>query len=528
MLPPAASEAAATAEAEQQHGDEPEQAAAVCSPAATSAAAAAPPEEAPVQPVEGSRRTSLPALSEQDAAARRGRNARLSMPAGRMAPAAEYGSRGSRLSLPGSMRFAAVSGEEAFAARPKLAMSPAASSGSMGRVAAPAQLDDEEEVQQQVQQADQQQQEPQQAQHGEAAADALLSEQPAAPVVSRSRLAAEDEEVPVELMQPQVAPSPAATALPDAAGEAAQQADAPLTAEHVVAEDEQEQQAVEMELPQAAEVAAPTQPADQQEQQAQRQADNEAELAAAVFAAKPKLAMSPAVSGGAAPARASFGSAAEADAAAAFATKPKLAMSPAVSSGSYGHIPAEPSPAAAAAAPLPSPAFQTVEPPGQAGAADSEHEQQAWQAPAQLQQHDSPTMSDNPLALAGATSGGDTPAAAGTRRRLSHSPALRCECWDPTVARMGSGFCSCAEHLQGQLMSLPACRLAHTCLSQWPVGRRGQQQPHVCWHAQPPHTPLCQSQGLHQPPLHWWVPGEQLGSRCAVNSRSRGMTAACC
>ena len=300
-----------------------------------------------------------------------------------MAPAVEHGSRGSRLSLPGSMRFAAVSGEEAFAARPKLAMSPAASSGSMGRVAAPAPLEDEEEVQQQAQQADQQQQQPQQAEQGDAAAEAPPSEQPAAPVVSCSRVAAADAEVPVELMRPQVASSPAATGAPDAAGEAAQQADAPLAAEPAVAEDEQEWQTVKAEQPQAAEVAASTQTAAQQKQQALQQADEEEEIAAV-----------------------------------AFASKPKLAMSPAVSTRSYGRIPAEPSPAAAAAAPLPSPALQTV--------AGSDGEQLTWQLPAQLQHRDSPTMSINPLALAGASSG-DTPAAAGTRRRLSHSPALRCE-----------------------------------------------------------------------------------------------------
>ena len=335
-----------------------------------------------------------------------------------MAPAVEHGSRGSRLSLPGSMRFAAVSGEEAFAARPKLAMSPAASSGSMGRVAAPAPLEDEEEVQQQAQQADQQQQQPQQAEQGDAAAEAPPSEQPAAPVVSCSRVAAADAEVPVELMRPQVASSPAATGAPDAAGEAAQQADAPLAAEPAVAEDEQEWQTVKAEQPQAAEVAASTQTAAQQKQQALQQADEEEEIAAVAFASKPKLAMSPAVSGGAAPSCTSFGLAAEPDATAAFADKPKLAMSPAVSTRSYGRIPAEPSPAAAAAAPLPSPALQTV--------AGSDGEQLTWQLPAQLQHRDSPTMSINPLALAGASSG-DTPAAAGTRRRLSHSPALRCE-----------------------------------------------------------------------------------------------------
>lgn len=76
-----------------------------------------------------------------------------------------------------------------------------------------------------------------------------------------------------------------------------------------------------------------------------------------------------------------------------------------------------------------------------------------------------------------------------------------------------------------QLMPLPPCRRAPICLLQWPIGRRGQQQPHVCWHAQPPHTPLCQPEGLHQPPLHWWVPGEHLGSSCVLNTPSRGMTA---
>lgn len=134
--------------------------------------------------------------------------------------------------------------------------------------------------------------------------------------------------------------------------------------------------------------------------------------------------MSPALSAGAVPACGSFGAAA--DAADPFAVRPKLAMSPAVSSGSYGCIPAEQSdaalssPAAAAAAAAVEPAAQEAVG-GEAGSGSAER---AWEMPAQTRHRDSPTMSDNPLALGG--SSGDTPVAASPRRCLSHSPALRC------------------------------------------------------------------------------------------------------
>jgi hypothetical protein len=126
----------------------------------------------------------------------------------------------------------------------------------------------------------------------------------------------------------------------------------------------------------------------------------------------------------------------------AFAARPKLANSPAVSSGSMGRTAsaAGPSPlgtadCAATADSRPSPAQQASPAPVVEAVAVEEQqavaafpEQAAPEAAGAEQpwRRDSPTMSDNPLAAAGFAGAASTPATgAASSRRFSHSPAPR-------------------------------------------------------------------------------------------------------
>lgn len=326
------------------------------------------------QPPSAASDASLPPLSQTEAAARRGRTGRLSMSATHPGVPAQCSS---RLSLPSGMQWAA----DASVPRPKLATSLAAPA-----TMAVEQLTEEpwEDGQQEQQApAEQQQQQPPEesaAQHEVAAAIEQPAEVESPAFTIRSHLAAEDEGVSAELPQ---AVSPQAHAGSGAAARS----------EPPAAVDEQEQVVAD----------AP----------AVQQGDEEA-LAAAAFAPRPRLSMSPALSAGAAPHLSSFGSAAGVDAAAAFAAKPRLAMSPAISSGSvWGAPEAAPLPAVGAAA---EPHVQQqMEGSGEVAS----QEEQPTQTP--MWRHESPAMSDNPLAAGAAASPAVT-----SRRRLSHSPAPRC------------------------------------------------------------------------------------------------------
>lgn len=332
--------------------------------------------EEPLQQPPAEEDSSLPSAPVQEAL-RPLRANRLSMPAVRPeAAAAERGSRVSRLSLPSGLPWAAAVADSedtaAFAARPRLSMSPVAH--------APPAAEQLAEVH-----ATEAQQEQQAAEAEECVAAPKL-----VPFLGRSRLAADEDELPAEL----------APAQPRAAVEE----EAPMAAQQPAKQ-------------QAEQSAAPASHEQQQQQEA------EEALAATAFAAKPKLAMSPALSAG----RSSVGGAGAAepaDDATAFAARPRLSMSQAGSSGSAGR--------AAAASPLPPTTAAAPSPAVEVAAASPMLPLQV-EEPAQrsLQQQlaalrDSPTMSDNPLAAARA---GSTPAAAISNRRLSrlsHSPALRC------------------------------------------------------------------------------------------------------
>ena len=401
----------------------------------------APAEEEPVQPAaeqgsnSGDTAPILPQLPVHEAAARRGRAGRLSMPANwQAAGGADRGSRASRLSLPSGM----VGGEEAlaFAPRPKLASSPLHGAAP---AAEPAPQPETQEATQQAeaqqQQAAQQEQAAQEEQAaGQLAAAAEKEADGGADVeppqfAGRARLAAEDAELPADIgaiaaeeqpvaFQTALAaeqPPTAADAQAPAAGAAAEQAAAPSVGQ-------QPAEAAELGL-------------------AGGKEEEEEALAAAAFAAKPKLAMSPALSSGPAQSvrsslsgaprsrrasdassgacgslpgaaddrRGSHLAAAVPDlaVAAVFAARPVSAISPAGSSGSVGR-----SPAAAEEEQR-----QQEEQGEQQQGADTAVQDRAGQPAGRLP---SPAMSSNPLAGAG-----DTPAAASSQR-VGHSPAPRC------------------------------------------------------------------------------------------------------